>query len=346
MTAELRLDLPWVPRSPERIADLFIRRGQNDVLTYDDGISLDVCVLDPVAYRSAENLLRDAQAQKRPGRVVLVAGAVPIDWRAQLRISELSFIDVTGVVDINWPRLRISAGRFAQPVKRRRSPMPLQKGHARVVQELLTAAGRESKPTISELAEGAEVTLSTASRAISQLAEYGLVSKERTGGHVAVVLMDRVEVAERLAVQTAWPNEETVGGYLWGRNIWDLGARISKNATGAGIDLAITGLAGAAFLGVMGTSSPSEMHCWIDLDGRSPVSAAEELGLEPAPEGESNVMISTDRWRVGIHRRGGATFEDWTATVAHPVRVWCDLHNDRRGVEFSAQLWSVVSHAR
>jgi DNA-binding transcriptional ArsR family regulator len=346
MAAELRLDLPWVPQSPERFADLTIRRGQSDVLAYDDGISLDVCVLDPVTHMSVENLLRHAQEQKRPGRVVLVAGAVPIDWRAQLRKSELSFIDVTGVVDINWPRLRVSAGRFAQPVKRRRTPVPLQKGNARVVQELLIAAGRESKPTISDLAEGAEVALSTASRAISQLAEYGLVAKERTGGHVAVVLMDRVEVAERLAAQTAWPNEETVGGYLWGRNIWDLSAKVSNNAMGAGIDLAVTGLAGAAFLGLMGTSSPSELHCWVDLGGRSPAAAAEELGLEPASEEESNVVISTDRWRVGIHRRSDEIFEDWTATVAHPVRVWCDLHRDRRGTEFAAQLWSVVSHAR
>src|SRR5260370_22672111 len=114
--------------------------------------------------------MRDARGQVGAGRVVLVAGAVPVGWRAQLRTAELSFIDVTGVVDIEWPRLRVSARRFAQPIKRRRSPIPLQKGHALVVQELLIAASGGAQPTISELAEGAGVDLSTASRAISQLA--------------------------------------------------------------------------------------------------------------------------------------------------------------------------------
>jgi DNA-binding transcriptional ArsR family regulator len=214
------------------------------------------------------------------------------------------------------------------------------------VQELLIAAAKGSNPTISDLAEGTDVTLSTASRTISQLAEHGLVAKERTSGHVAVVLIDRVEVAERLATQTAWPGEQTVSGYLWSRNVWDLGARISENAAGAGVDLAVTGRASAAFLGVLGTSSPSEMHCWVYLDGRALAAAAEELGLDPAPEGESNVVLSADRWRVGTHRRSNASFEEWTATVAHPVRVWCDLHSEKRGIEFAAQLWGVVSHAR
>jgi DNA-binding transcriptional ArsR family regulator len=346
MTAELRLDLPWVPQSPERIGDLVIRRGQDDVLSYDDGITLDVRLLDPVGYASAEALLSDARSQEGPGRAVLIAGAVPVDWRVRLRKSELSFIDVAGVVDIIWPRLRASASRFAQPVKRRRSPLPLQKGHARVVQELLIAAAQGAKPTITDLAEGAGVTLSTASRAISQLAEHGLVARERTGRHVAVTLMDRVEVAERLATQTAWPGEQAVSGYLWGRNVWDLGARISENAAEAGIDLAITGHAGAAFLGVLGTSSPAEMRCWVDVDGGALASAAEELGLEPAPEDASNVVLSADRWKAGVHRRSNASFEEWTATVAHPVRVWCDLHSEIRGVEFAAQLWGVVSGAR
>jgi hypothetical protein len=88
------------------------------------------------------------------------------------------------------------------------------------------------------------------------------------------------------------------------------------------------------------------MRCWVDIDGRSLAGVAEELKLEPAPEGGSNVTLSTDPWRVGIHHRGDASFRDWTATVAHPVRVWCDLHSEKRGTEFAAQLWEVVSHAR
>ncbi|MGH8575084.1 MAG: hypothetical protein ACREX8_21320, partial [Gammaproteobacteria bacterium] len=69
------------------------------------------------------------------------------------------------------------------------------------------------------------------------------------------------------------------------------------------------------------------------------------LGLEPAPEGAANVMLSADPWRVGVHRRGDVIFDEWTASIAHPVRVWCDLHSEQRGTEFAAQLWGAVTHA-
>jgi DNA-binding transcriptional ArsR family regulator len=260
-------------------------------------------------------------------------------------MAELSFIDVSGVADINWPRLRLSSRHFAHPVTRQRSPMPLQKGHGLVVQELLIASADGSQPTISDLAGNTGVSLSTASRAISQLAEHGLVSKLRAGGQVMVVVTDRVAVAERLAAQTTWPAGEVIGGYMWGRNVWDLAARVSGVAHEAGIDLAVTARTGAAFMGVLGTSSPSEVRCWVDLGGQELAAVAEQLQLEPGPQGTWNVILSADPWRVGVHHRHKASFEEWTATVAHPVRVWCDLHAEQRGVEFAAQLWGAVSHA-
>ncbi len=275
---------------------------------------------------------------------MLVAGAVPVGWRARLRAAELSFVNVGGVVDISWPRLRVSARRFGQPVKRRRSPVPLQKGHAVVVQELPIAASRGAQPTIGELADGAGVSLSTASRTVSQLAEHGLVAKERVGEHVAVNLVDRVEVAEQLAARTAWPGDEVIHGYLWGRSVRDLAARISESAREAGIALAVTGRTGAAFLGVLGTSSPQEVRCWAGVGGPALPAVAEELGLEPASQGAMNVALSADPWKAGIHRRSEATFDEWTATVAHPVRVWCDLHGELRGADFAAQLWRSVGH--
>ncbi len=346
MAAELRLDLPWVPQSPQHVGELAVQRGRRNVLSYDDGIALEVRLLDPAAYPSAEALVRDAGEQARPGRVVLIAGAVPVSWRAQLREAGLSFIDVSGVADINWPRLRVSARRFAQPVSRQRSPIPLQKGHARVVQELLIATASGAEPTLADLAEGAGVSLSTVSRAITQLAEHGLVVKKRSRSHVIVAVADRVEVAERLAAQTAWPGSQRIGGYLWGRNAWDVAATLSANATAAGITLAVTGRTGAAFLGVLGTSSPSEVRCWVDAGERPLTEIADSLGLDPAPEESVNVSLSSDPWRVGVHRRGSISFEDWTATVADPVRVWCDLHSEKRGAEFAAQLWGVITHAR
>jgi DNA-binding transcriptional ArsR family regulator len=346
MLAQLTLDLPWVQSADEQVVDgLVIRRGRGAVLTYDDGIALDVRVLDPARYRSPEALVEASRKEAGPGRVVLAAGVVPVTWRSQLRAAGLSFIDVAGIVEINWPRLRVSAKRFGQPIKRRRSPMPFQKGHALVVQQLLIAAGGGVRPTISDLAEGANVSLSTASRAVSELAQHGLVAKERRDKHVVVVLTDRVEVAERLAAQSAWPGDELLSGYLWGRTVFDVAAHISKNAVQGDLDLAVTGRVGAAFHGVLGTSSPIEVRCWVDLDGRDLPSVAGELGLEPAPEGATNITLSADPWRVGIQHRGDATFDEWTASIAHPVRVWCDLHSEQRGTEFAAQLWGAVVHA-
>ena len=54
-----------------------------------------------------------------------------------MRKSEVSYIDVSGVIELSWPRLQISSRRFGQPVIRQRAPIALQKGHARVVQERL-----------------------------------------------------------------------------------------------------------------------------------------------------------------------------------------------------------------
>jgi hypothetical protein len=230
-------------------------------------------------------------------------------------------------------------------VNRQRSPLPLQKGHALVVQELLIATASGAEPTladVADLAEGAGVSLSTASRAITQLAEHGLVVKKRSGSHVVVAVADRVAVAERLAAQMAWPGGQRIGGYLWGRNVWDVAARLSANAGEAGVALAVTGRAGAAFLGVLGTSSSSEVRGWVDAGERPLAEIADILGLDPAPEEAANVILSSDPWRVGVHRRGSISFDDWTAAVAHPVRVWCD----KRGAEFAAQLWGVITHAR
>jgi len=346
MVAELRLDLPWVSQSPQHVGELTVQRGRRNVLSFEDGIALEVRLLDPSAYPSADALAREADGQAGPGRVVLIAGAVPVSWRTQLREAELSFIDVSGVADIAWPRLRVVDRRFAQPVSRRRSPVPLQKGHGAVAQELLIATVDGARTSLAGLAAGAGVSLSTASRAITQLAEHGLVHKERLGGHVMVAVADRVEIAERLAAQTAWPGGHRIGGYLWGRNTWDIAARLSANAAAADVDLAVTGRAGAAFLGVLGTSSSAEVRCWVDVSERSLTAIANSLGLDPAPDEAVNVVLSSDSWHVGIHRRGNISFDDWTAVVANPVRVWCDLHGEKRGAEFAAQLWGIIANAR
>lgn len=345
MIAELTVDLPWVAATASPIDGLTIRRGRADTLVYDDGIMLSVHVIDPRQYASAAALAAAARASVAPGRVVLVAGDVPLGWRAHLRDAGVSFVDVSGVAEINWPRLHVSARRFGQPVSRRRRPLPLQKGHARLVQELVIVTTDGTRPTIGELAEGAGVSRPTASRAVSQLAEHGLVAKRREGTWVSVEVVDRVAIATYLAARTSWPGDELLTGFLWGRTIFDVAARLSDAAARAGIDLAVTGRVGAAYHGVLGTSSPAEVRCWVSVNGRlGDVAAA--LGMDPAPRESANVLLSTDPWQLGVHRRQRASFDERTAWIAHPLRVWCDLHDEQRGLEYAAQMWGALIRGR
>ena len=344
VAAVLQLDASWVPAEPESFADLVVRRGRDNVLTYDDGISLRVQLINPAAYRTAEDLVAAAQsAAGQPGQLALVGGAVPVSWRAALRRAGLSFIDVGGVVEVNWPRLRASSAQFRRDVVRRRQPVPLQKRHGLAAEELLMAATAGQQPTVTELARQAEIDKSIASRTVAQLVSLGLV--ERSGYRGALRVGSLTDLAELLAARTAWPGTEVVSGYAWGRTILDTAAAISRNAEVAGIDLAVTGRVGAAFLGVLGTSSPSEVRCWVSVNGLSLEEAASELGLEPAPAGSVNVRVSADPWRFGVHRRAAARFDELTAIVAHPLRVWCDLHGEQRGSEFAEQLWGEIGDA-
>jgi MarR family len=345
MVAVLELAVPWAPGRPEDFGDLVVRRGGHDVLTYDDGIRLSVQLIDPMVHGSAEDLVTSASgAASRPGQLALVGGAVPVDWRGALRSAGVSFIDVGGVVEIDWPRLRVSSAQFGREVVRRRSPAPLQKGHALVAEELLIATVEDRQLTIAELARQVGVNKSVASRAIAQLAQQGLV--ERGGRSGALRVASLAELAGLLAARTAWPGREVVVGYAWGRTTLDTAAAISRNAAEAGVDIAVTGRVGAAFLGVLGTSAPTEVRCWATVDEQSLEDVAVALGVEPAPAEAANVRVTADRWRIGVHRRADARFDELTATVAHPVRVWCDLHAERRGSEFAAQLWGGISGAR
>jgi hypothetical protein len=137
-----------------------------------------------------------------------------------------------------------------------------------------------------------------------------------------------------------------ISGYAWGRSIWDVADSLSRNAVDAGIDFAVTGRAGASFLGILGTTSPQQVRCWAFLSDQPLAAVAAELGLEPAPRDESNVVISSDPWRIGVHRSAQVRLDEWSATIAHPVRVWCDLHSEERGSEFATQLWRTLGDAK
>lgn len=342
MSAVLALDLPWIQDASLAMVGLAVRRGRPPRVEYDDGIALEVRVLDPNSVESADELIGEAGRAAGPGRLVLVAGAVPLAWRAALREASVSFVDVSGVAEIDWPRIRVSERRFGRSVQRQRGSLPLQKGHAAVTQELLVQAIEGLNPWIGELATSAGVSVPTASKAVSQLEAHGLVVKHRDAHRVSVEVVDVVGLAQRLADRTGWPGEETVRGYLWGRTVFDVASRLSAAASRADIEIAVTGRVGAAYLGVLGTSSPKDVRAWVRVGNRSLEAVAGMLGLEPATDETGNVVLSNDRWGVGANRRIDAPFDDLRAWVAHPLRVWCDLSDEQRGADYAAQMWSVV----
>ena len=342
MAPRLSLSLPWIPSLPASLGEMTIERGVRDVLDYLDGITLQVQVVDPAMFQDADGLHRAVRSAEGPGTVTLVAGAVPVAWRADLRTNRMSFLDVSGTAEILWPRVAVSAGRFTVTGQRRRSPVPLQQGHALVVQELLIATRGGARPSVGALARRASVHQSTASRAITQLAAQGLAIRSRSGHRVSVSVADPATLAERLAERTSWPGPDTTYGYLHGRNSWDIATRLTARARRADIPLAVTGRIAAGFLGVTRTVSLTEIRCWAPANGNDLPTVASVLGLEPAEPDDANVVISTDRWGVGLHRASPRRADAGTATVAHPLRVWCDLHDEPNGPELAAQLWGRI----
>ncbi|HEY0640579.1 MAG TPA: winged helix-turn-helix domain-containing protein [Pseudonocardiaceae bacterium] len=344
MAAELRLALPWISKAPQQLHGLTVGQGHADILRYEDGIELAVHVIDPGTHDTAEQLIAAARHATSPGRVVLVAGALPVSWRPALRTEGVSFLDPAGVAEIRWPRIHVSTGRFNEVMQRTRSALPFQKHHALIVQELLVlTAGTTHRPTVGELSENTGTTLSTASRAVTQLAAHGLAEKHRAGRRVEVGVPDRRELSHLLAQRTSWPRGRLLSGYLWGNSVWDVGSRLSRAAERSGVDIALTGRAGAAYLGVVGTSSPARIRCWTRSPDLPLPEVARRLGLEPAAEDEANVTLAEDRWRLGTHRRDRLTFDASEAYVAHPLRIWCDVHSELRGTEFAAEMWSYVN---
>jgi DNA-binding transcriptional ArsR family regulator len=341
--AVLELDLPWLQGGfADEYDSLRLRQSDRNVLTFDDGLNLQVVLISPGSFREVEGILREEVLARGPGRLTLVAGQIPPGWRATLREAGVSFLDPEGVAEISWPGIRLSEARFGRAVDRRTTAVPMRKGSARVVQALLVAAMDRRTPSIGELAVGADVGISTASRAVSQLERHGYVRKRRESTRVDVEVTAMARVAERLASETAWPGGgQVLPCYLWGRSHGDVAQHVSDVARDLDLALAVTGSVAASFLGVIGTSSPRTIRCWVRTDGHL-ADAAERLGMEPAPNTAANVELALDARGLGTADTIEAIFEEGMATISAPVRIWCDLHSEPRGEDLAAQFGRLI----
>lgn len=334
VSVELRLDVPWLPEEASHVGDLLIGRGSDNALIRD-GRSVPVHILDPASFLTVEPLIFAAQRADVPNRLVLVAGHVPMVWRGALREAGVSFACDDGAAEVTWP------GRIKPSP---RLTLTLPRWEALLAQELIIAAADGRSPTCGELAGSLGTGVHEIMAAAGKLTEHGLAQlpaePAESAAATAVTVTNVTALADALAHRTAWPgSHKVVGGFVWGKNIWDIAARISRDAAAAGIDLAVTGRAAAAFFGAVGPAARSEVWCWADAEGRSLADIARNLKLEPAPWDEANVMVAADSCGVGTRHRASADSGGLTATVAHPLRVWCDLHHEGRGLDLAGKFW-------
>lgn len=342
--AELKLDLPWIESVTLKEPSLRIVRGAPNSISFPDGITLGVSVVIADHFRSVDDLHEAVVGAERPGTLVLVVGFIPQNWRSTLRSRETSFIDAAGIAELYWPRLRVTARRFGQIVERNRKPLGFQKNFAVVAQTLILGHLAGERLSVSQLADRAAVSPATASRAVSQLQEHGLVQKQRDGNSIYVIMTDLAAIRRQLAEGTAWPSNATLFGYFWGRTIFETAQQLSQLAAQLELNFAITGSIAAAAYGVGMSSTHRELHVWVRDTHHDLQEVAEMLHIDPARKESANVVLSTDPWKFGTQNRTRKQWMDFSLCVANPVRVWCDLHAEPRGDDVAHQLWSVIEH--
>ncbi|MGH3170092.1 MAG: hypothetical protein ACRDN0_29940 [Trebonia sp.] len=334
MFVELRLNVPWLSEEAISVGDLSVGRGNDSALTHG-ALSVPVHMLDPALFLTVEPLIFAAQRADSPSKLVIVAGHVPVVWRGALREAGVSFACDDGVVEVTWPRRITPSPRLT---------LTLAREEALLAQELVIAAVAGQSPTCRELGDWTRTSADDVLAVAAKFAEHGLVRLAGQPSGSRVTVTNVTALADALAHRTAWPgSHKVVGGYAWGRNIWAIATLVSRNAAAAGIDVAVTGRAAAAFHGVVGPASRSEVWCWVSAEGRSLKTIATELRLEPVPWDDANVLVAADPYGIGTSRRGSADSGQWTATVAHPLRVWCDLHHEDRGLDLTGKIWPRVS---
>lgn len=350
MRTTLTLDLPWLPEQPVDLVDVEIERGPVNRLSFDDGIELAVVLLAADPEDSVRSILRQVGDMGGPGKVVLIVGSVPVAWRAELRKQGVSWLATDGRMELRWPRLAVSAHRLsvsAPTPTRKRAPVALQKRQGVVAQVLCELALSKSLPvTVSQLAAAAEVDNAVASSAAEALARHGFVSKQREGNTVLIGVDDVSSLARLLADRTGWKDAKVVWAYGFGRSPLDVAHRVSRAARDSGTSVAVTGRVGAHYLGVIGTGEPSTVRIRLEATPEGAAVALEQIGLEPVDREAANVAVAVDRWRLGATGAEVHRFQKYSALIAPPVRVWCDLDGEPRATEFAAHLWEMMRHRR
>jgi hypothetical protein len=382
MSVELRLNASWVPEEPRHHRDVVVRRDSVSSVTFGGTVTLPVRVLDPASFVTLSSLVHAAREADDPGELVLVAGHVPSGWRTTLRSAGVSFASDDGTIEIAVTEIRwadapgqpgyqasgpgeaagpdvgrgtltgVITGEYAAltPGADVQAFVPLEQ-RAQLAQELLIGVTRGQRLSFADLAERTGTDTDFVAQVVRELAVRRFAQEDQPGGAPAgtaadersVRVTDPAGLARLLAVWTAWPaGGKPALGYVFGRNIWDVAALVSQAAAEAGVGLAVTGRAGAAYYGVSGPAGRSEVHCWVAPGDVSFLEAVERLGLEPAGRDTANVLLVHDGLGLGTSASATIRSGRHEAVVASPVRVWCDLHGEAGIGTIGTELWKRV----
>lgn len=354
-TATAFLPLDWLGTQPARIGPLLLRAGSPARVEYHDALAPMQLAVDLLTVDDLDDLDDPGRVPTvGPGHVPLIVGDVPPADRSWLRRHQLSFLTSEGVVELWWPKLRVSAAPTieGEPGTMNWQPtVPLRGQHARVAQAMLARLvdGHEPYDTLGALAAAASVPPSTVSHVTSKLERHGLLRIERHGRTATPVLIDPRALAESLRAATALSTAQTYRAWIFGRDIDErlsnLSEALAQTADGAqadGHEIALTGLAAAAAHGHVRTSITTA-DLWLRVpEGHEPTIWMRTIGLEPTDDAPGPLRIGIDRTGVGVMGSSDMTIGTVTLPVAHRVRVWADVYDAARGPDIASQLldWS------
>lgn len=282
----------------------------------------------------AHQLIRFAEGLPQDTHLLTVARSSTEEARRLLQEAGIGLIDAQGNIRVDLPGLFLwTEGHAAKPERGNDADAPPVKltGKAGVATQALL---REPQRWwhVTDLAATAEVSPALAHRVFSRLERDNLITVDGAGPRRVRRVANAAALLDLLAEELQDRRVKQVRAYRLARDARAHARTLSDQLTGAGLDHAVTGPAGAARLAPFVTSIPV-VDIWItdavDLD-----LAVETVGAESVIEGH-NILFRQEPADAPLVFR---TRVDGVWTV-NPFRLYCDLRRDpRRGKEQADRL--------
>ena len=262
--------------------------------------------------------------QRRAGTaLVLIAGETTTDARRILSEHGIAFIDGSGNAHLELPGLLFHVAGTRRPA---RSPAPTRlSGKAGLVaQALLLDVDRPWR--IKDLAARTGVSNGLAHRVIARLEAEGVLTASGAGPRRIRRVADPTALLDLWAEENADKRRRT-RGYLLAQNPQQLVERLGEALTGAGIDYALTGAAGASIIAPFVTTI-AVAEVWV-AGAVDPHDLFNQARVTPVAEGHNvSLMQAANDAPLAFREQIG---DVW---AVNKFRLYADLRRDkRRGVE-------------